>query len=285
MALAGILTALRHMGQKLKDQRIVYVGAGSAATGISSLIRMAMAEEGMDPADAEDAHVFLDSQGLLHDERELSGDPQKQQTALGPRGMKRYGFTGDADLAEVCRRVKPTVLVGTSGAANTFTEAGIREMAKHCPRPLILPFSNPTSKAECTPTQALTWTDGRAIVATGSPFAPVQYGGRTHVIGQGNNVFIFPGVGLGAIVAQATYVPDSMFLIAARALAESVDSERFATGACYPSPTDLREATVRIACEVVREAARLNIGRQIAEADVEKEVRAAMWFPDYPRYV
>lgn len=285
VALAGILTALRHMGQKLKDQRIVYVGAGSAATGISSLIRMAMAEEGMDPADAEDAHVFLDSQGLLHDERELSGDPQKQQTALGPRGMKRYGFTGDADLAEVCRRVKPTVLVGTSGAANTFTEAGIREMAKHCPRPLILPFSNPTSKAECTPTQALTWTDGRAIVATGSPFAPVQYGGRTHVIGQGNNVFIFPGVGLGAIVAQATYVPDSMFLIAARALAESVDSERFATGACYPSPTDLREATVRIACEVVREAARLNIGRQIAEADVEKEVRAAMWFPDYPRYV
>ena len=285
VALAGILAFVRHSKQKLADQRIVYVGAGSAATGISGLIRMAMLDEGMDLAAAEDAHVFLDSKGLLHDERELAHDPQKQSTALGTRGMKRYGFSGDADLAEVCRRVKPTVIVGTSGSANTFTEAGIREMAKHCATPLIMPLSNPTSKAECTPEQALQWTDGRALVATGSPFDAVTYNGKKHVISQGNNVFIFPGVGLGAIVAEASAVPDEMFLAAARALAASVDADRYATGAIYPSTDDLREASVRIACEVVRYASAKQIGRRLNDDEVEREVRDAMWFPEYQRYV
>lgn len=285
VALAGVLAAVRHLGQDLCQQRIVYVGAGSAATGISSLVRMAQLQAGMAPVDVEDAHVFLDSQGLLHDGRELSGDPQKRATALSGRGMKRYGFSGDADLAEVCRRVKPTILVGTSGSANTFTEAGIREMAKHCATPLIMPLSNPTSKAECTPQQALQWTDGRAIVATGSPFEPVIHAGKKHVISQGNNVFIFPGVGLGAIVSEASRVPDEMFLAAARALAASVDAERFATGAIYPSTDDLREATVRIACEVVRYASAQKIGRRLEDDEVEREVRGAMWFPDYQHYV
>lgn len=285
VALGGILAAVRLTNSSLRDQRFVYVGAGSAATGISSLIRMAQAEEGLDKDDIESSHVFLDSRGLLHSGRDLSDDPQKQSAGLSEKGMQRYGFTGDADLAEVCRRVKPTVLVGTSGVNGTFTEAGVREMAKHCKRPIILPFSNPTSKAECTPEQAMTWTEGRAMVATGSPFAPVTYNGKTHVIGQGNNVFIFPGVGLGAILAEASRIPDSMFLTAARALADSVSKERFAMGSLYPSPDDLREVTVKIACGVIREAGKLNIGRRIADSDIEPTVRNSMWFPEYPRYV
>lgn len=285
VALGGVLAAVRHLGIPLREHRFAYVGAGSAATGISSLIRMAQAQEGLSEEEIATSHIFLDSQGLLHTGRDLADDPQKQAAALGPEGMQRYGFSGDADLEAVCRQAKPTVLIGTAATGGVFTEAGIREMAKHCERPLILPFSNPTSKAECTAEQAITWTDGRALVATGSPFEPVVYKGRTHVIGQGNNVFIFPGVGLGAIVAQASRIPDSMFLTAARALAEMVDVKRFNTGALYPTPDDLREVTVRIACGVVREAGHLNIGRRIAEADIEQTVRAAMWFPEYPKYV
>ena len=285
VALGGILTAVQHLGSSLKEQRFVYVGAGSAASGICQLIRMAQAQEGLSPEEVRTSHVFLDSQGLLHDQRDLTDDLQKQAAALHENGMRRYGFTGDADLAEVCRRVKPTAIIGTAATAGVFTEAGIREMAKHCQRPIIMPFSNPTSKAECTPEQALTWTDGRAIVATGSPFDAVTYKGKQHIIGQGNNVFIFPGVGLGVILAEASRVPDSMFLTAARALATSVSKQRFETGALFPSPDALRDVTVKIACAIVREAGELNIGRRIPDSDVEPMVRAAMWYPDYPRYV
>lgn len=285
VALGGILAAVRLTKAALRDQRFVYVGAGSAATGISQLVRMAQAEEGLSTAEIDASHVFLDSQGLLHPGRDVADDPQKQTATLSEETMKHYGFSGNADLTEVCRLVKPTVLIGTSGVNGTFTEAGVREMAKHCARPIILPFSNPTSKAECTPEQALTWSDGRAIVATGSPFAPVTYKGKTHIIGQGNNVFIFPGVGLGAILSETSRIPDSMFLTAARALADSVSKERFASGSLFPSPDDLREVTVKIACGVIREAGKLNIGRRIAEGDIETTVRQSMWYPDYPRYV
>jgi malate dehydrogenase (oxaloacetate-decarboxylating) len=284
VALGGILAALEHTGQNLEDQRLVYVGSGSAGVGISDLFAMAMGEAGMTEDAIGAAQVFLDSRGLLHVDRDLGDDPLKKRVALSAAQMRRYGFTGDADLAEVVEKVKPTILVGTAATGGVFTEPALRAMAKHTPRPIILPFSNPTSKAECTPEQALAWTDGKAIVATGSPFAPVEHGGHTHVIGQGNNVFIFPGVGLGCIVAQARVVTDSMFLTAARAMAECVSLDRFQSGAVYPRQSDLRAVSERIACAVVREAARLNVGRRIVDADVEKTVRGAMWFPDYPRY-
>ncbi|RYF05579.1 MAG: NAD-dependent malic enzyme, partial [Deltaproteobacteria bacterium] len=190
-----------------------------------------------------------------------------------------------ARLVEIVKKVKPTVLLGTAAQANVFTEEALREMAKHVERPILLPFSNPTSKAECTPEQALRWTDGRAIVATGSPFAPVTYKNKTYVIGQGNNVFIFPGVGLGCIVAQAKSVTDSMFLVAARAMAECVSAERFKSGAVYPNQDELREVSVYIACAVVREAMRLDLGRRIDDDQVEKVVRDSMWFPAYQAYV
>jgi malic enzyme len=285
-ALGGILAALRHMNQPLSKQRILYVGAGSAASGISQLIRMAMIEEGMDTQAIRRAHVFMDSDGLLHAGRNLGADPQKLAAALDEATMAHYGLpTSGADLETVIRHVKPTILLGTAAVGSVFTEGALRQMAKTCDRPIILPFSNPTSKAECTAEQAITWTDGRAIVATGSPFEPVSFNGRTHTIGQGNNVFIFPGVGLGCLVAQARLVTDAMFLNAARALATCVSAERFAQGAVFPDQSDLRAVTVKIACSVVKEASDENIGRRMEDQDIEATVREAMWYPDYPQYV
>lgn len=285
VALGGILSAVRHMGQKLADQRIVYLGTGTAGVGIGDLMRLAMHQDGIDEQTIRRSQIFLDSQGLVHEGRELS-DPLKQAVAMSRADMEAYGLQGDGpfDLVEVIRHVKPTVLVGTSAQADSFTEAAVREMAKHVERPVILPFSNPTSLAECTPAQALEWTDGKALVATGSPFEPVTYKGTKHVIGQGNNVFIFPGVGLGCIVANARVIPESVFLIAAKAMAECVTRKRFSEGALYPSQSDLREVSMRIAVEVVAEAKRLNIGRQIPDDAIASTVRAAMWYPEYPRY-
>jgi malate dehydrogenase (oxaloacetate-decarboxylating) len=286
VALGGILAALEHTGQTLGEQRMVFLGAGTAGVGISDLMRLAMRAQDIDDTVISRSQVFLDSKGLLHAGRELDGDPQKQSVALSLVDCQAFGFnTGQpVGLLEVVRRVKPTVLVGTAAQADVFTEEALREMAKHVERPIVLPFSNPTSKAECTAEQALEWTDGRAVVATGSPFAPVKRGKRTHVIGQGNNVFIFPGVGLGCIVAEANVITESMFLVAAATMASCVSKERFDQGAVYPRVDDLREVSQRIACSVVREAARLNVGRRIDDDQVEKQVKDAMWFPTYRSY-
>ena len=285
MSLGGILAALKHLGGKLEDQRIVYAGSGSAGLGISSLIRIKMAQEGMSPSQIRRSQVFLDSNGLLHCGRDLGGDSDKEEVALREEDMAHFGFDqAGADLLEVVRRVKPTILLGTAAQAGVFTEEVVREMAKHTERPLILPLSNPTSKAECTPAEAIAWSEGRAIVATGSPFAPVEYQGQTYVIGQANNVYIFPGVGLGCIVAEARVIPDSMFLRAAEVLAECVDATRFASGAVYPPLTTMRQVSHSIACAVIREAMLLHVGRRLDDAVVEATVAAAMWFPTYSTY-
>lgn len=282
VALGGILAALRYTGQKLADQRIVYLGVGAAGVGIGRLVRAALAEEGLTRADIQRSQVFVDSHGLVYQGQSFT-DGYKSDFAMPAAIMAHYGLKGSGpiDLLTVVRQVKPTILIGTTASPGVFSQAVLTEMAQHVERPIILPFSNPTSKAECTPAEAIRWTGGRAIVATGSPFPPVEYNGHSMVIGQGNNVFIFPGVGLGCIVSETRQVTDSMFLVAARTLADCVSRERFASGAIYPDPNDLREVSRRIAVAVCKEARRLNLGKLMDDDTIATAVPAGMWFPEY----
>jgi malic enzyme len=286
VAVAGIFAALRISKQKLAQQRIVFAGAGAAGAGIARLVRAAMREEGIDERTLRLAQTHVDSGGLVWEGSNLK-DPHKKEFAYTREEMKHYGLQGDGpfDLLTVIKHVKPTMLVGTTATAGEFSETVIREMAKHVERPVIFPLSNPTSKAECTPEEAYRWTDGRAVVATGSPFPAVQYKGKNFVPAQGNNVFIFPGVGLGAILSEAHEVTDSMFMVAAKALAEMVTPDRLEIGAIYPDQSLLREVSARVAMAVVREARRQNLGRLIPDSEIDQVVRDAMWFPDYPRMV
>jgi malic enzyme len=226
---------------------------------------------------------MLDSRGLIHEGR-VPLDEDKRHVALGPEEMRRYDFDPGRTygLEEVVARVRPSILVGTAGTPGAFTEAAVREMARHVAQPLVFPLSNPTNRAEAAPADVIAWTEGRAVVATGSPFAPVTFAGRTHVIGQANNVFIFPGVGLGAILGGAREITEDLFLVAATTLAEEAPPERLSTGALYPSVSALRKVSRAIAARVV---AHLR-GEQgpDAEARILAEVDAAMWKPEYVAY-
>jgi malic enzyme len=284
VAVGGILAALRSLHQALAEQRAVLVGSGAAGIGIARLIRLAMKQEGV-PADViRRATVMLDSRGLVFEGR-TPLDNDKRELALGPAEMASYGFTpAEAyDLETVVRHVRPTILIGTSGTPGTFPEPAVRAMARHTHRPIVFPLSNPTSQAEATPAEILEWTDGRALVATGSPFDAVEYGGRRHVIGQANNVFVFPGVGLGLIASGAREVTDEIFLAAARTLAGMVSEERLATGALYPPLSQLRQVSRGIAAEVVRRAIGTGLAPPALDA-AEAAVDALIWFPDYVPY-
>jgi malate dehydrogenase (oxaloacetate-decarboxylating) len=218
----------------------------------------------------------------------IHGRPFKEQTKeefAWPAALAaEMGFSPDrpGDLLAVVNAMRPTVLLGTSGEAGAFNETVVRAMAGAVDRPIILPFSNPTSKSEAIPADLIQWTDGRALVATGSPFAPVSYGGRTIRIGQGNNVFIFPGVGLGVLVSEARVVTDAMFIAAATTLGACVSEEDLASGALYPRVTELRRISAAIAEAVVREAVIAGVGRKIPDEQVPQAIADAMWTPEYP---
>jgi malate dehydrogenase (oxaloacetate-decarboxylating) len=282
VTLAGLLSAVALVGSTLREQRIVMMGAGSAATGICEEVVTAMMDEGISSHDALGAIWLVDSTGLLHDGR-TDLDAAKQQFAQPYERVASWGAApnGRFTLADVVREVRPTILIGTAAIPGAFTESIVREMARHTERPIIFPLSNPISKSEAAPADLVTWTEGRAVVATGSPFAEVTYAGHIIPIGQCNNMFIFPGVGLGVIASGAELVTDRMFVAAARALSSTSPSRHDHALALYPPLEDVRAVSRQIALAVGTAAVVDGIAEQLTHSDLEARIDEAMWQPRY----
>ena len=282
VALAGILSGLDLIGRPLRDQRFLMIGSGAAGVGIGRLVRSALMAEGLSAAQVRLQQAFVDSAGLVWEGRgEL--DAHKREFALRGEELAALGLPvpPPAELHRLIGGLRPTVMIGTTGQPGDFTPAVIRAMAKDCDRPMIFPLSNPTSKAECTPSEALLHSDGRALVATGSPFDPVVFNGVRHVIGQCNNVFVFPGVGLGVLISEASRVTDSMFLAAARALAGFTRSRATENGCLYPNIQHLREVSKLIALKVAQTARDEGYGRSLEDAPLQAAIEEFAWWPDY----
>lgn len=277
VALAGILSSLRLSGGRLREQKLLFLGAGEAGTGIADLFVAAAVSEGMSEAEARKRCWFVDSQGLV-----VKGRPGKLAEHKEPYAHE-HPFL--ATLGEAVTALKPTALIGVSGTPRTFTREIIAEMARLNDHPVIFALSNPTSKAECTAEEAYVHSKGRAVFASGSPFAPVTYEGRTFVPGQGNNVYIFPGVGLGALVAESKEVTDGMFLRAARTLASLATDEDLAMGRIYPSLTRIRQVSHAIAVDVASEAYSKGLARRTRPADLSADVEARMFRPVYRNHI
>ncbi len=302
VVLAGVIAGLEHLGAAWERQRIVIVGAGAAGIGIGRLLRLELAARGVPDAVARRAIVLVDSTGLVHEGRSDLAD-DKREFAWPVDAAVAAGLlatTGDARrtpapaeatnppgaaLEAVVTALRPTILIGATGRAGTFSEAAIRAMAAGTDRPIVLPLSNPTASSEATPADVLAWSGGRALVATGSPFPPVPFGGSRREIGQANNVFIFPGVGLGSVAAEATRVTDAAFLAASRTLASFVTPERIAAGGLYPPVDRLRDVSRAIAIAVAGEAIASGGSPLAADTDVPALIDAATWWPAYVPYL
>jgi malate dehydrogenase (oxaloacetate-decarboxylating) len=281
--LAAVLAAAAVTGIPLTGHRIVIFGMGTAGAGIADQLTAAMVAGGMPEAQARQRLWAVDRQGLLtRDMTELSGRQRRYARDPAEAAGWRRGpaVASGIGLAGVVARVRPTVLIGTSGRAGAFTEAVVRDMASHAERPVILPMSNPTALSEAVPADLIAWTDGRALVATGSPFGAVDHGGIHYEIGQANNALIFPGLGLGVIAARARRVTGGMLLAAARAVADLVDIS--VPGApLLPRVADLRETSVVVATAVARAADAEGVASAPLDADLAGQVRALMWEPRY----
>ncbi len=279
MVVAGVLSASDHLATVAQDHRIVISGAGSAGYGIAQQLAYVMVVSGLSEEEAWERLYVLDSRGLLLSNRGgLKGI--KEELAIDVSRTLDWDVVEDPpSLLDVVRNVRPTVLIGVSGQAGLFTKEVIEQMGSTCERPLILPLSNPTSHTEVTPANAIAWTGGRAIVATGSPFRPVEYNGATHQVGQANNVFIFPGMGLGIIAVGAREVTDSMFLEAAKALSRMTNQDLVSQGQLYPDIDDVRAVSRAVAVAVAERAVKDGVADPVD--DIEAIVDTEMWYPRY----
>jgi malate dehydrogenase (oxaloacetate-decarboxylating) len=282
VAVAGMLAGSRATATPVAAQRIVILGAGAAGIGIARLMRDTLRRHGLTGEALVAAVACLDSRGMLVGDEPIA-DEHKREFAWPPALAAKHGLAPGAsrDLESVVRALHPTLLIGTSGEPRTFTEAVVREMARHVAQPVIFPMSNPTSKSEAVPLDLLAWTEGRALIATGSPFDPVRHDGRTSTIGQGNNAFVFPGIGLGVLVSDASQVTDGMFAAAAAALADQVTPEDRVARSLFPPIHQLRRVTARIAEAVVAQARDEGVGRPFADDAIPSNVQRAMWEPAY----
>jgi malate dehydrogenase (oxaloacetate-decarboxylating)(NADP+) len=276
VALAGLLGALRITGQRLTEQRLLFFGAGEAGTGIGELFVAAARDEGMSESEARARCWFIDSKGLVVQDRS-DLQPHKRPFA--------HPHAPIADLTSAVEALHPTALIGVAGVGPAFTRPVVAAMAKLNQRPIVFALSNPTSKAECTAEDVYAWSGGRAIFASGSPFAPVTWQGQTFVPGQGNNVYIFPGIGLGALVFGARRVTDSMFLAAARIVAGLVEQTDLAQGRVYPSLDRIREVSTRIAVAVGEIAYREGLTTLPRPADLMAYVDQHLFVPKYESFI
>ena len=281
VALGAILGAVKVAGRPLKDQQLVMLGAGSAGIGVADLLRAAMRDAGLSDDDARRHFWIVDKDGLLHSERTDLTD--EQRVYAQPRDRVSGWFSGrnSIGLADVIGKIDATILIGLSTARGAFTESVVHEMARKVERPIIFPLSNPTSKSEATADDLIRWTDGRALVATGSPFAPVALGGRKIPIAQCNNIFIFPAMGLGVVAAGARRVTDSMILAAARALGEKSPALRDPAASLLPALQQLRDVAAHIATAVGRQAQRDGVAPKISDAELAARVAETQWAPAY----
>jgi malic enzyme len=282
-ASAGIIAACERTGIDLSDQRILMVGAGAAGVGIARHVRHALSAAGVSDEQIPDHLALFDVIGLVNMGSE-GLEPHQHSVAWPAALAEARGLSGEAsmDLVHVIETFRPTVLVGATASPGLFTEEAIRTMAAHAERPVVMALSNPTSKCEAVPSDVLEWTDGRAIVATGSPFAPVDLDGHRHTISQSNNIYIFPGVGMGTLVSRATEVTDSMFVAASDALAKWTIDKDPNGEALYPPLGDLRAITRGIAAAVVREARDAGVGRDLSNHEIQQELDHEIWNFDYP---
>ncbi len=282
VVLAGLLSASRLKGESLRDQRMVILGAGAGGIGVAWAITQGLIRDGLSPEEARDRVCVLDSGGLLVEGRNVEA---YKQPFLQPREKISGWQISNAipTLLETIEHTKATALLGLSGQAGSFNHPVVQAMARNSTKPIIFPLSNPTSVCEALPEDILDWSEGRAIVATGSPFADVERDGHTYHIGQGNNAFIFPGLGFGTILAECQEVTDAMVLEAAYALAEYTEAAHIRTGRIYPPIRELREVSIRVGARVIEQALKEGVaGRtELAGRDLDTYLRSRFWKPRY----
>jgi malate dehydrogenase (oxaloacetate-decarboxylating)(NADP+) len=273
VALAGILAASRITGTKITEQRLLFLGGGSAGTGIAELISQAMACEGMNIAEARRRNALFDINGLIVTSRNDLADFQK------PFAQDRPPV---GSFVEAVKALRPTAIIGVSAVPKLFTHDVIAAMAEINQRPIIFPYSNPTSRSECSAEEAYRWSDGRAIFASGSPFPPVEIGGKHFVPGQGNNVYIFPAMGMAVFATEASRVTEDMFIVAAQAVAEQVTEDDLATGLIYPPQSHILEASLYVAERVAAHIFDQGLARVARPDDIGALIRAKAYRPVYP---
>jgi malate dehydrogenase (oxaloacetate-decarboxylating) len=278
MVVAGLHAANRLLGNAMRDQRVVIAGAGSAGIGIFRQIMGAMVADGLTTEEARRRILVTDSKGLVVAGREQGNDFKREVAADAAIAAS----WGGVDLETVVANHLPSVLVGVTGQPGTFTATMIATMASAHERPIVMPLSNPTAHTEASPADILAWSQGRALVATGSPFAPVMVNGSPQVIGQANNMFIFPGMGLGTVVSRARTITIGMFLAAAEALAAHIDMETLRSGALFPQISKVREVSLSVALAVAAQAAAEGVAEPLANPTAA--ITAAIWEPVYLPY-
>jgi len=286
VTLGSLLSACRKKGQRLRDQRVVFVGSGSAGCGIAELIISAMMTEGLTDAEARAQVFMVDRYGLLTEGMDNLLDFQERlvQPRSALSGWQLEPGNAYPSLLDVVTNAQASILIGVSGKSGLFTEAVIRRMHAGCPRPIILPLSNPSHHVEALPSDVVAWTDGDAIIATGSPFANVEYQGKTYAISQCNNSYVFPGIGLGVISCKARLVSDEMLMVASTTLAELSPGEEDQSSAILPPLTELSQISRKIAYAVAKMALEQGLARDMTDEELLTSIERNFWTPVYREY-